>query len=189
MKKFLFIILALALVIPTVVFAQDTFEKWEDLIPYIEALEARIAELEAQRVPGVTNVAPDQPAPTSVDPDAKIGDYEMKLTRFELNKNRKEQDVVTFYYQFTNLSSKTANFSLAISEKAFQNCVEIENVIESPLYSNWNVDLRPNASTEVSFSFALSDTESPVELELEEAFSWDSEPVLFVFDLAEASKE
>lgn len=87
MKKFLFIILALALVIPTVVFAQDTFEKWEDLIPYIEALEARIAELEAQRVPGVTNVAPNQPAPTSVDPDAKIGDYEMKLIRFELNKN------------------------------------------------------------------------------------------------------
>ena len=188
MKKLLFVVLALALLVPFAVQAQEEFAAWEELIPYIQSLEDRIAELEAKLTPGAGQASVDVPAPAPTTPDSKVGNYDLKVNRFELNKNRDGKDVVTFYFQFTNLSTETANF-WDIDKEAFQNGIEIDDVIESPLYSNWDVDLRPNASIEVSFSFLLLDTENPVELELEESFDWDAEPVLYVFDLAEASKE
>ena len=49
MKKYIFCVLIALFLIPTPVFAQETmnYEKWQDLIPYIESLEKRIEELES----------------------------------------------------------------------------------------------------------------------------------------------
>lgn len=188
MKKLVFFVLVLSLLIPTVVSAQDTPTTLEELISYVQVLENRIATIEEQIAPGVVKATWDGSDLVSTMPDSKVGNYGMQFTKFELNKSRDGGNVVTFYFQFVNNSTETIDF-WRIDKKAFQNGIEIDDVIESPLYSNWDVDIRPGISIEVTFSFLLFDTENPVELELSDSSDWDAEPALYVFDLAEASKE
>lgn len=188
MKKIIFVVLTVMLLIPTAVFAQDNFSSWEDLIPYIQGLEERIETLELGLVPGVVKATWDGSNIVSDTPDSKVGNYDIKINKFMLNKTSEGKDVVTIFFQFTNNSAETTSF-WSINPTAYQNGVEIEDVIESPLYSNWDVKIRPGVSIEVSSSFLLFDTTNPVELELEESFSWgDEPPVLYVLDLAEATK-
>lgn len=188
MKRFILFVLACLILVPAPVFAQDDISTLEDLIPYVQSLAERIEILEAQIVPGVTKATWDGSDIVSTTPDSKIGNYDVAITKIELNKNKNGEDVVTFYAQFTNNSDETVDF-WKINKKAFQNGIEIDDVIESPLYSNWDTDIRPGVSIDVSFSFLLFDTENPVELELSDSSDWDSEPVLYVADLSQASKE
>lgn len=187
MKKLVLgVFVLLLLLTPVVANAQNDFASWEDLIPYVESLDARIEELESQITPGVIQATWDGSDLVSTGENSNIiGPYEVGINKFEI-KNGRYGDTLVIYFQFTNKSNETADFS-DIGKTGFQNGIEIDSGYE--FNENTSKGVRPGASLEVIYGFILTDKENPVELELHELFNFKNEPILYILDLSQASKE
>lgn len=191
MKKILSFCIVIVAVLSLVITASAQAPTLESLQAEIEALKLRVEALESRLTPGVVQSTYEGAEVTSSGAtDTAIGDYDVKVNRFVLGKDYEGKDAITIYFDFTNNSTETKNFMFAISDKAFQNGVQLETAIIWDVKSNSLTDIRPGVTIDAASSFLLTDTTSPVELELSEAFSWSSDaPILYVLDLAQASAQ
>lgn len=119
-------------------------------------------------------------APSPLDDDiidVDINGCHVTYDGHEVVQNMAGDSCVAVYYQFTNNTSENQEFDLTVSDKAFQNGVELEQSVfhvndESKLSG---MEILPGVSITVCSGFVLRD-ESNVELQLFPWISFDSTP-------------
>lgn len=109
--------------------------------------------------------------------DVDINGCHVTYEGHEVVQNMAGDLCVAVYYQFTNNTSENQEFDLTVSDKAFQNGVELEQSVfhvndESKLSG---MEILPGVSITVCSGFVLRD-ESNVELQLFPWISFDSTP-------------
>lgn len=187
MKKLVLFVLVLLLLIPTAGFAQDskTFETWEDLIPYIESLEARIKALEEVDVPvesqakSSDTVTNDSQGRLKVGDIATIGDFTVQVESVSRSQDYAGKQVLVVNYKFTNNSDKSRSFGMSISPKVFQNGIEAAASYDPKFSENFITDIRPGVTLDVKCAYVLVDTSSLIEVELDKLITFNPDPVIF----------
>lgn len=119
-------------------------------------------------------------APSPLDDDiidVDINGCHVTYEGHEVVQNMAGDLCVAVYYQFTNNTSENQEFDLTVSDKAFQNGVELEQSVfhvndESKLSV---MEIQPGVSITVCSGFVLRD-ESDVELQIFPWISYDSAP-------------
>lgn len=110
--------------------------------------------------------------------DVDISKCHVKYLRHEIVENMVGEKCIAIYYEFTNNSKDSKAFDFTISDKAFQNGIELDISLfhvsdESKDGSN---EIKPGVTITVCSGFVLRDEESDVELEVEEWISFSSKP-------------
>lgn len=109
----------------------------------------------------------------SSDASSSASAYEVSIDGARLDTDYEGNRAIVVTYTFTNNSNKEAMFSTAISDKAFQNGVELETAINS----SWNSGtdqmktIKTGSTITVSQGFKLVDS-SPVTVEVKEMFDF-----------------
>lgn len=102
--------------------------------------------------------------------------YKVSIDNFTLVKDYEGKDAIIVDYTFTNLSEKDTSFMVAVSDKAFQNGVELETAIimdNKAFDSSASMkDIKKGATLKVQQAFILSD-KSDVTIEVKELFSFN----------------
>lgn len=102
-------------------------------------------------------------------------------------------DALIIYCKYTNTSAESASASLTFNVDVFQNGLECDYVYVPSKTRPVELDtadakVRPNASANVAFACLLTSTEGTVDIEIDELFAFDSTPVSFNIDLADAKQ-
>lgn len=122
--------------------------------------------------------AQQEPSPFDDDIiDVDIGDCHVEYLYHEIVQNMADDWCVAVYYQFTNNSDSNQAFYVTVSDKAFQNGVELE---ESFFHVNDDsktreMEIQPGVSVTVCSGFVLRDT-SDIELQVSPWISFDNTP-------------
>lgn len=124
----------------------------------------------------------------SLESDNNVGDYlvEIKDARFTETYDGKPVIVVT--YGFTNNSENPSAFYLAFETNAYQNDIGLNKAYvlkDGDPYSedNQSKEIRTGATLDVEVAYELNDTESDVEIEVEEFMGWSDDKVTKTFTL------
>lgn len=126
----------------------------------------------------VTHSATQSPSPFDDDIiDIDIDDCHIEYLYHEIVQNMAGDWCVAVYYQFTNNSGSNQAFYTTVSNKAFQNGVELE---ESFFHVNDDsktreMEIQPGVSVTVCSGFVLRDT-SDIELQVFPWISFDNTP-------------
>lgn len=187
MKRIFLVIVVLMVLIPQNISAQDhkNFDEWEDLIPYIESLEARIKDLE--RGSSSSAAFDKQSNPDTNDLNGKfsigdfatVGDFVVEVTSIESSKDFAGKPVLVVDYKFSNNSERSASFGMSISHKAFQNGIEAVVSYDPKFSENLLTEIRPGASLNIRRAYTLVDITSAVELEVDKLITFSPNPVIF----------
>lgn len=109
---------------------------------------------------------------------ANLGDYVVEIKSATVTQDYDGNPAVIITYSWTNNSSETTSPMLSISTAVFQNGVGMDSafIYDDPAYDGdmYSTDVRPGTTVDVQEAFELSDTTSPIEVEITEAFSWDT---------------
>lgn len=81
-------------------------------------------------------------------------------------------------YTFTNNSTEDTSFMVSISDKAFQNGVQLDTAVGSGWDSSGSMkELKPGSSTTVQIGYKLDDN-SPITIEASELWDFSDEVLL-----------
>lgn len=113
----------------------------------------------------------------------QIGDYEVVIKSAKVTKDYHGDPAVIITYEFTNNSDETKAWYTAISDKAFQNGVELDTAFISTSNKDYNSsnstkEIKPDATITVQQAFKLDDTSSNVEIEVSQWLSWNDDEVI-----------
>nr|WP_162612674.1 DUF5067 domain-containing protein [Flavonifractor sp. An135] len=139
--------------------------------------------------PVVESTAPT-PAPTPESTDAgDLGDYHVEIKDATLSSDYEGNPAIIVTLSWTNNSEETTSAMLAVNTTAFQDGVELEMAImmdENYDGESSMKDVRPGTTLDVQYAYVLSNTTSPIEIEVSELFSFDSDApkLLKTFDPA-----
>ncbi|MDR0853495.1 MAG: DUF5067 domain-containing protein [Clostridiales Family XIII bacterium] len=118
----------------------------------------------------------------------ELGDYSFAIKDFQLVKDYEGKDAILIRFDFTNNSDEAKSFIWSADNKAFQDGIELETAIQS--YDdglsddNASKDIQPGTTIEVYEVYLLSNTTSPVEVELTELISFSDDKLVKTFDIA-----
>ena len=187
MKKTIYVLLAVLVLIPTAVFAQD-FSKWEDLIPYIRQLETIITDLEKQNDIETPVIKEESGLSNNFGfpSDGQLmGEIVLNIKDIYTAVDKDGKNILLIRFEFTNKTDRTVKFDREVCKKAFQNGIELQKNSHPNYRINDSTEIRPNTSIEVIYSWFIFDTENPVELELGHYDKFCPEvPYLFNLDLS-----
>ena len=133
----------------------------------------------------------DNNAIITTEDDTAIGDYSVEISDCRFAKDYEGNDVIIIKYIFSNISSEEPTaFWIAFDCLASQNGIGLNEAYvleESANYdeSNQNKEIKKGASLEVEVAYELNDTTTPVEIEVEELFSFDDKTLTKTFEIAE----
>ena len=133
---------------------------------------------------GITelNVAP------GADSAESLGDYGISIISYKLTKDYEGNEAIVVTYGFTNNSHDTTNFLVALSSKAFQDGIQLETafITDDPNYDSWSGarNVRPGAGLAVTQAYLLTNS-SPVQIEIEETFSFNDNKITTEIDVTE----
>ena len=123
--------------------------------------------------------------------DTALGSYSVEIADYRFAKDFEGKDCIIVKYVFGNVSGEEpASFMFAFSDYAFQNGVGLNEAYildDSANYSsdNQSKEIKKGATLEVEVAYELNDTTSPVEIEVEELFSFDEKTITKPFTIAE----
>lgn len=173
MKKLLVILSCLVFSLSSVAYAANfdlssyTDDELRDLRTAIEA------ELSARQAA--------QALESGVLLEGAIGDYHVALMNIETSKDYKGDPVIVLTYMFTNNSDEAKSFMLALSDKVYQNGVELQRAISLDVdTSRQMLEVKNGASIEVPSVYCLADKNAPIEVEIEKVFDFSRNPVKLV---------
>ncbi|MBR7132938.1 MAG: DUF5067 domain-containing protein [Clostridia bacterium] len=129
-------------------------------------------------------------AQSESDKDSNLGDYKVDIVSCRLAKDYEGKSVVIVKYKFTNNGDKSAAFYTAFDDTVYQNGVGLNTayiLADNANYSsdNQTKEIKPGASLEVEAAFELNDTQTDIEVEVEELFSLDDNVVKKTFSITE----
>lgn len=113
----------------------------------------------------------------SVDKDC------ISVSSWYLDKDYSDNDVVVIEYSWTNTSDKAASFSFSITDKAYQNGVELDSAFGCDSIDSGDTlkEVQPGATQKVKSAFILDDT-SDVNIIVSE-FLWGDELINETIDI------
>lgn len=118
-----------------------------------------------------------------------IGDYAIEIKEATVTKDYNDKPALVVTFSFTNNSDKEISFLSAVSDKAYQDGVQLQTTIPA-IGSDVNTssqmtDLKPGAGTEVTAIYCLSNTASEVEIEVTDLLELGTDKVVKTFSIAE----
>lgn len=110
--------------------------------------------------------------------DVDISNCNVKYIKHEIVENMSGDKCVAVYYEFTNNSKDNRSFYTTVSDKAFQNGIELEDSLfhVNDESKNSTVEIKPGVTLTVCSGFVLRDEESDVELEISAWISFKDNP-------------
>ena len=120
-----------------------------------------------------------------------LGDYTVEISDYRFAKDYEGKDVIIVKYIFSNVNGdEPASFMFAFSNYAFQNGVGLNEAIFMDDNSDYNSDnqtkeIKKGATIEVEVAYELNDSTTPVEIEVEELFSFEEKTITKTFEIAE----
>jgi hypothetical protein len=109
-----------------------------------------------------------------------IGSHKVSILSYTLAEDYEGNPAAVITYEWTNNSDKTMNFMFAFQYQLFQNGIECQSAIltdtEGYDADTQLTDIRPGATLTVQSAFALKDKTNPIEIEVSELTSLDSNP-------------
>ena len=166
MKKWLSLLLALAVLLSFAAFALGSSSDEED-----------------------SSQGSGEAAKATVDNTA-LGDYSLEIKSCRLAKDYVGKDVVIVTYTFTNVNDDDATaFYLAFSDNVYQNGVGLNEsyvLDDSANYSSDNQmkEIKKGASLDVEVAYELNDTTTDIEVEVEELISFSDKKLTKTFKIA-----
>lgn len=119
----------------------------------------------------------------------ELGDFTFSINNYSLANDYEGNPAIIVDFDFTNNSEEAANFITVAIPKLFQDGVQLENAIimDNDTYNSNNEmkDIKPGVTLNVQQSWVLSNTTSPVEVELEEFISLDNKKLTKTFNIAQ----
>lgn len=120
----------------------------------------------------------------------KIGDYMVTIKESKIVENG-EKNILVVTYSFTNDSDDSQAFMYAITDKLFQNGVELGTV-----YSSWGMEeeynfdnkskeIKPGITLDVQCAYELNDLTTNVEVEITEWISFDDKKLTYMIQLGQ----
>lgn len=120
----------------------------------------------------------------------KIGKYNITIKESKVVQNG-DKNILIVTYVFTNNSDDSKAFMYAVTDKLFQNGVELGTV-----YSSWGMEdeynfdnkskeIKPGVSLDVQCAYELNDTTTDVEVEITEWISLDDKKLTYVIQLGQ----
>lgn len=131
----------------------------------------------------------DQGSQNANSNQGNLGDYNVDINGCRVAQDYEGKPVIIIQYTFKNVADdEAASFTWSISDKVYQNGVELEQAYsldDSANYSseNQSTNIKMGASIEVEVAYELRDTTADVEVELEELISFSDKSVKKTFKL------
>lgn len=131
----------------------------------------------------------DQGSQNANSNQGNLGDYNVDINGCRVAQDYEGKPVIIIQYTFKNIADdEAASFAWSISDKVYQNGVELEQAYsldDSANYSseNQSTNIKMGASIEVEVAYELRDTTADVEVELEELISFNDKSVKKTFKL------
>lgn len=115
-----------------------------------------------------------------------LGDFYVEIKSAKLAELDDGRTIIVITYAWTNNSEETTSAAVSIYEKAFQDGVQID-VVSLFGHDEFDADasyreVRPGVTLDVQCAFVLASDTAPVELEIEDPFSFSSNIVTMNFD-------
>lgn len=117
-----------------------------------------------------------------------LGEYTLTIQNYNLSKDYDGNDALIIEYDWINNSEDTTKPFMTFNIKGFQDGVETDYAImvEGADLASSQKDVRPGGSIEgAQTTVSISDMNKPLEIELDELFSFDSEPIITEIDLSD----
>lgn len=121
----------------------------------------------------------------------RVGSYDITIVDFKLSKDYEDSPAVIITYEWTNNDEETVGFMFAVDAQVFQGGVECETAImmgDDDYDSELSMtEIKPGTTLTVQSAYVLRDTETPIEVEVTELFSFEKNPpvVKKTFEIAE----
>lgn len=118
-----------------------------------------------------------------------LGDYNVDINGCRVAQDYEGKPVIIIQYTFKNVADDdAASFAWSISDKVYQNGVELEKAYSLDDSANYNsenksTNIKMGTSIEVEVAYELKDTTADVEVELGELISFDNKSVKKTFKL------
>ena len=121
----------------------------------------------------------------SVEGVGDLGDYHVEIKGAALGEDYKGNPIIVIKYAWTNNSDETKSPMWTMSEKAFQDGVQLDRplVVDSDIYDSGASmkEVRPGTTIEVQCAFIMT-SESIVEFEMTELISFSNKMVTMNLD-------
>ena len=119
-----------------------------------------------------------EPTETVRTNPANLGDYAVEIKSAAVTQDYDGNPAVILTYAWTNNSSETTSPMFSVSTAVFQDGIAMDRAFlyDDPAYDGgmYSTDVRPGTTVEVQEAFELSNTASPIEVEITEAFGWET---------------
>ena len=118
-----------------------------------------------------------------------LNKYDVQINGCRVSIDYEGAPIVIVSYTFKNVGYDDAtSFALSVSDKAYQNGVELENCFSADESAGYDAEkqstnIKKGASIEVEVAYKLQDTTSDVDVEAGELFSFDNKKVQKTFKL------
>ena len=154
----------------------------------IVAEEVEAGEEDEEEEEEFEEVAADTSNEIILGEPMEIGEYTMTFQSYELGTDYEGKDALIINYDWINNSEDTASPFMTFILKGFQNGVETGDVfmVDGVDLGIGQSEVRPGGKIEGAQDIvAIDDMDTPLELELDELFSFENNEKLVVLDLSE----
>lgn len=140
---------------------------------------------------GNSEQAESTPTPTADVPKSEgdLGDYYVKILDYALVSDYEGNPAIIVNYEFTNNSEDDTMPMVAVTMKAFQDGVELSDafIADSSIYDAEPLmkEIKPGATIACQEAYELTSETSDVEINVEEAFSFDDAELVQVYQIAQ----
>lgn len=122
--------------------------------------------------------------------EGDLGDYHVAIKDYSLGKDYEGNDVIIITYDYTNNSEDSTAFDVATVCYAYQDGIELEHAYvmdDSTEYDDGSSmkNIKTGVTIEVQNAYLLSNTDSPVDVEVIEFISFSDEKIEKTFAIAE----
>ncbi len=120
-------------------------------------------------------------------PKGAIGDYIVTIKDSRVTKDYEGKDILIVTYSFTNNDDKSKSMLYSVSDKLFQNGVELGDVwssygIDNYSFDNHSKEIKPGVTLDVQIAYELNDTTTDVDVEIYDYIE-SSNPVTYTISL------
>lgn len=133
----------------------------------------------------------DGSADVSAEDKTTLGDYSVEISDCRVVKDYEGKPAIIVTYKYTNNSGDTpTSFFVAFDDAAYQDGVGLNEAyflgdnVEYDSESQ-SKEIKKGSTIDVEVAYKLNDSETPVEIEISELFSFDDKTITKTFDIKE----